>query len=164
MNSHCHYSNVIMSAMASQTTGVSIVCLTVCSGADQSKHQSSALLAFVRGIHRWPIPANQQSTPTRADTLFCNGDARTYTLACLYFYARRNLRWNTLAAAVQRVRSAWTSAFANVRKYANVRTQLNARNVISFDDVIMMRLLLDNENMYDGRTHPLTSPWEHFCK
>ena len=28
---------------------------SVCSGADQRKHQSSALLALVRGIHRWPV-------------------------------------------------------------------------------------------------------------
>ena len=34
------YSDVIMSAMASQIIGVCIVCLTVCSGADQSKNQS----------------------------------------------------------------------------------------------------------------------------
>ena len=34
-----HHSDVIMSAMASQISGVSIVCLTVCSGADQRKHQ-----------------------------------------------------------------------------------------------------------------------------
>ena len=27
----------------------------VYSDADQSKHQSSASLAFVRGIHRWPV-------------------------------------------------------------------------------------------------------------
>ena len=27
----------------------------VCSGADQRKHQSSASLAFVSGIHRWPV-------------------------------------------------------------------------------------------------------------
>ena len=26
-----------------------------CSGADQRKHQSSASLAFVRGMHRWPV-------------------------------------------------------------------------------------------------------------
>ena len=33
---------------------------TVYSGADQRKHQSSASLAFVRGIHRWPvIPAQR---------------------------------------------------------------------------------------------------------
>ena len=41
-----------MSAMASQITGVSIVYSTVCSDTDQRKHQSSALLAFVRGSHR----------------------------------------------------------------------------------------------------------------
>ena len=50
-----HYSDVMMSALASQITGVSVVCLTVCSGADQRKHQSSASLAFVRGIHRWQV-------------------------------------------------------------------------------------------------------------
>ena len=33
--------------------GVSIVYSTVCSGADQRRHQSSASLAFVRGIHWW---------------------------------------------------------------------------------------------------------------
>ena len=49
---YIHYSDVIMSTMASQITGVSIVCSAVCSGAHQRKHQSSASLAFVRGIHR----------------------------------------------------------------------------------------------------------------
>ena len=44
-----HYSDLIMSAMASQITGIATVCSTVCSGADQRKHQSSASLAFVRG-------------------------------------------------------------------------------------------------------------------
>ena len=39
------YRDVIMSSMASQITGLSSVCLTVCSGADQRKHQSSASLA-----------------------------------------------------------------------------------------------------------------------
>ena len=44
-----HYNDVIMSAMASQITGVSIVYLTVSSGSDQRKHQSFSSLAFVRG-------------------------------------------------------------------------------------------------------------------
>ena len=48
-------SDVITSAMLSQITGVSIVYSTVCSGADQRKHHSSASVAFVRGIHRWPV-------------------------------------------------------------------------------------------------------------
>ena len=52
---HCHYNDVIMGAMASQITNLTIVYSTVYSGADQRKHQSSVSLAFVRGIHRSPV-------------------------------------------------------------------------------------------------------------
>ena len=41
-----------MGAIASQITSLTIVCSIVYSDADQRKHQSSASLAFVRGIHR----------------------------------------------------------------------------------------------------------------
>ena len=44
-----------MSTMASQITSLTSVYSTVCSFAHQRKHQSSASLAFVRGIHRWPV-------------------------------------------------------------------------------------------------------------
>ena len=50
-----HYSDAIMTAMASQITSLTIVYSTVYSGADQRKHQNSASLAFVRGIHRRPV-------------------------------------------------------------------------------------------------------------
>ena len=46
-----HYGDVIMGAIASQITSLTIVYSTVYSDADQRKHQSSASLAFVRGIH-----------------------------------------------------------------------------------------------------------------
>ena len=55
LTGNVHYNDVLTMAMASQITGVSIVCSTVCSGADQRKHQSSTSLAFVGGIHRWPV-------------------------------------------------------------------------------------------------------------
>ena len=42
-----HYDDVIMSAIASPITSLTIVYSTVYPGADQSKHQSSASLAFV---------------------------------------------------------------------------------------------------------------------
>ena len=54
-----------MSSIASQITGVTIVCSTVASGADQRKHQSSASLAFVRGIHRWPVNSPHKRPVTR---------------------------------------------------------------------------------------------------
>ena len=57
-----HYNDAIMSAMESPIIGISIVYLTVSSGADQRKHQSFAWLAFVRGIHWWP----EISPPKRA--------------------------------------------------------------------------------------------------
>ena len=44
-----------MGTMASQNTSLPIVYSTFYSGADQGKHQSSASLAFERGIHRWPV-------------------------------------------------------------------------------------------------------------
>ena len=50
-----YYDDVIMSTIASQITSLTIVYLTIYSGADQSKHQSSASLAFVWGIHRGPV-------------------------------------------------------------------------------------------------------------
>ena len=57
-----HYVDVIMGAIASQIASLTIVYSTVYSGADQRKHQSSALLAFVRGIHRdrWISRTNGQ--------------------------------------------------------------------------------------------------------
>ena len=53
--SNIHYSDVIMRAMVSQITSLTIVYSTVYSGADQRKHQDSTSLAFVQGIHRWPV-------------------------------------------------------------------------------------------------------------
>ena len=55
MSQVLHYDDVRMGAMASQITSLMIVYSTVYSGADQSKHQSSASLAFVWGIHREPV-------------------------------------------------------------------------------------------------------------
>ena len=50
-----HYNNVIISVTVSQITRVSIVHWNVCSGTAQRKYQSSVSLAFVRGIHQWPM-------------------------------------------------------------------------------------------------------------
>ena len=49
-----------MDAMANQITSLTIVYSTVYSGIDQRKHQSSTSLAFVWGIHRWPVNSPQK--------------------------------------------------------------------------------------------------------
>ena len=58
--SNLHNSEVTINAMASQITGVSIVCSTVYSDADQRTHQNSASLAFVRGIPRSPVNSHHK--------------------------------------------------------------------------------------------------------
>ena len=54
-NGSGHYNDVIMGAMASQIGSLTIIYSTVYSGAIKRKDQSSASLAFVWGIHRWPV-------------------------------------------------------------------------------------------------------------
>ena len=61
-----HYIDVTMGTMASQITSLAIVYSTVYySGADQRKHQSSASLAFVWGIHRGPVNSPHKGPVTR---------------------------------------------------------------------------------------------------
>ena len=54
-----------MGAMASQITSLTIAYSTIYSGADQGKHQSSASLAFVRRIQRWPVDSPHKWPVTR---------------------------------------------------------------------------------------------------
>ena len=54
-----------MGTIASQITSLTIVYSTVYSDADQRKQQSSASLAFVRGIHRVPVNSPHKWPVTR---------------------------------------------------------------------------------------------------
>ena len=60
-----HYYDVIMGAIASQNTSLTIVYSNVYLGADQRKHESSGSLAFVQGIHRGPVNSPHKWPVTR---------------------------------------------------------------------------------------------------
>ena len=60
-----HYGDFLMGTVASQITSLTIVYSTIYSGAGQRKHQSSASLAFVRGIHRRPVNSLHKWPATR---------------------------------------------------------------------------------------------------
>ena len=60
-----HYNDATMSTIASQITSLTIVYSIVYSGADLSKHQSSASQAFVWGIHRSPVNSPHKWPVTR---------------------------------------------------------------------------------------------------
>ena len=70
--------DVMMGAIASQITSLTIVYATVHSDADQRKHQSSASLAFMRGIHRGPMNSPHKGLVTRkmfpCDDIVMNND------------------------------------------------------------------------------------------
>ena len=56
-----------MGPIASQITSLTIVYSTVYSDADQWKYQSSASLAFVRGIHRGPVNSPHKTASNAED-------------------------------------------------------------------------------------------------
>ena len=95
-----HYDDVINTMMASQITSLTIVYSTVYSGAYQRKHQSSALLAFVRGIHRRPVnsphkwPVRRKMFPLDDVIIACSKQQQRWVqsspyhlpiLGCIYF-------------------------------------------------------------------------------
>ena len=82
----------IMGAMASLITSLPIVYSTVYSSADQRKHQSSASLAFVWGIHRWRVnsPHKRASNAENVSIWIMNTDALTWPCQK---YARHVVCW-----------------------------------------------------------------------
>ena len=80
-----HYIDVIMGAMVSQITSLTIVYSTVYSGADQRKHQNYAALAFVREIHRWPVNSPHKWPVTRKIFPFDDVIMSRELLICLFW-------------------------------------------------------------------------------
>ena len=79
------YGDIIMGAIASQITSLAIVYSIVYSDADQRKHQSSASLAFVRGIRRSTVNSPNKGPVTRKmfpfdDVMAC------LILICMHLY------------------------------------------------------------------------------
>ena len=60
-----------MSVIVSLITGASIVYSCVCWGADHRKYQSFASLAYVRGIHRWPVSSPHKGPVTQQMLMMC---------------------------------------------------------------------------------------------
>ena len=90
-----HYSDVIMGVIASQITS-----LTTYSGTDERKHQSSASLAFVRGIHRWPMNSPHKWPVTRKifpfdDVIIQRVGNNNYNVLTVSILWRHFLLWQT---------------------------------------------------------------------
>ena len=88
-----HYNDVIMGAITSQITSLTIVYSIVYSDANQRKLRSSASLAFVRAIHRGPVISAHKWPVTRK--MFPFDDViMHWTVSCDDFrHIRSNLPW-----------------------------------------------------------------------
>ena len=83
-----------MSMMASQIINITIVYSTVYSGADQRKYQSSALLTFVRGIHRSPVNAPHKWPVARKMFPFDDVIMFSVNLQALGYESKKNWQYN----------------------------------------------------------------------
>ena len=91
-------------------TSVSIVCSTVCSGADQGKHQRSASLAFMRRINWWPVNFPYKGQVTRkmfplddvilrhnaVNKQITEGEFNGFCIRCTLHYTRHSYQTNML--------------------------------------------------------------------
>ena len=73
-----HNSDIIMRAMASQITGVSIVCSTVCSSADQNKFEPPRHWPLRRGNHQRPMDSPNKGPVTQKMLPFADIDMELY--------------------------------------------------------------------------------------
>ena len=93
-----HYNDVIISMMASQIISLTVVYSIVYSGADQRKHQSSASLAFVWGIHRWPVNSPHKEPVTRKmfpfdDVIMNHYNSHVHSTSSDVFSAKHSHPW-----------------------------------------------------------------------
>ena len=95
-----HYNDVIMGAIASQITSLTIVHSTIYSGADQRKQQSPASLVFVRGIHRGPVNSPHKWPVTRKmfpfDDVSCVNHFQTFLEEMVTIMSAASQPWKLL--------------------------------------------------------------------
>ena len=104
--------DVIMGAMASQITSLTIVYSIAYSGADQRKHQSSTSLAFGRGIHRSPVNSpcqgSVQMTNNAEDvSIWWRHHVYAYLWDILYIFSRQVLCHFHIAMKRDPTPSSW---------------------------------------------------------
>ena len=128
-----HYNDVIMGAIASQITSITVVFSAGYSDADQRKHQSSASLAFVWGIHRGPVNSPHKWPVTRK--MFPFDDVIMFYFGSIMF----------LCCTLLCFCLVWLRNYAHIprspltgicRKVSNIRLTLIGNKIVDHSDVV----------------------------
>ena len=133
-----HYDDVIMTTMASQITNLAVVYSSVYSDADQRKHQSSASLAFVWGIHRDKGPVTRKMFPF--DDVIMTLPPRAKYEAPFVGSSKRNdrkiLRAESYVDTIQ-IFSWWIAERSiNYHQTSNIRRTLAGNKHVDHSDVV----------------------------
>ena len=139
-----HYSDVILSAMVSQITSLTIVYSTAYSCADQRKHQSLVSLAFALGIHRSPVNSQHKGPVHYRDVKIgaIASQITSLTIDCSTVYSCADQRKYQSTASLVFVRGIhrWPvnslHKWPVTRKCFHLMTSSWTRKMLPFDDVI----------------------------
>ena len=116
-----------MVAMASQITSLTIVHSTVYSNVDQRKHQSSASLAFVGGIHRWPVNSSHKLSDTRKglhlvmSSWRLNNASRLWIVAILRIFIMKIASYGRANAYTGPDEGRWIVYIHNTKNYVSLQ-------------------------------------------
>ena len=131
-----------MGAVVSQITSLTIVYSTVDSDADQWKHQSSASLAFVRGIHREPVysphkwPVTGKMFPFEDVFMTRQRSCRSGRLLRIHVYEPDNSNDQSFTILVSELQYIYPQIFTSRSAY--IRTELASSN----HNYVCVRLLM----------------------
>ena len=118
-NLFIHYIDVIMTTMVSQIISLTVVYSTVYSNANQRKHQSSASLAFVWGIHRdrW-IPRTKGQLRGKCFQLMTSSCVTVYDIMKVILYGLHAGKRTWKMVSLQTFRD-WSIGMINT--FSNIR-------------------------------------------
>ena len=140
-----------MGTIASQITSLTIVYSTVYSGADQSKHQSSASLAFVWGIHRGPVNSPHKWPVTRK--MFPFDDVIVYT----YTWSPRDRS----SKATEQLRPQWSRFFQCLTHLGLSYTSVHPETKSSLVQINVCHLFGDKPLSEPILVYYQLNPWEY---
>ena len=131
-----------MRAMASQITSLTSVYSTVYSGADERKHQSSASLAYMRGIHRWSVNSPHKGPITRnliinLMTSSCNHSSYVPCPLTSYYYLFDIHSGNTIVTKSYLYTCHSNSLFKHIKEKTEMADILQATFWMHFLEIIL---------------------------
>ena len=129
--------------MASQITSLTIVYSTVHSGADQRKHQSSASLAFVWGIHRPPVNSPQKWPVTQKMFPFDDVIMKTKIIVCPYKHIDHVWRNSQLDHTIQFIFSNYKTVSWDIIPYTETQIHICLR-ALKVPPLFSVNILLDH--------------------